>query len=179
MHATPAPWIGYVVFGAVLLILFLRVRGMRRARRLRLETLWIAPAILGAVFVAMVAEYPPRDALTWLWIALALIVGAAIGWRRGKLMAIRVDPATHALNQQASPAALLFVVLLIVARQGLRYEAATLGLNILQVTGILTAFAAGLVIATRTEMFVRARRLLEEARRQAGAGSSIGPISAR
>lgn len=177
MPATPAPWIGYLVPAIVMLVLFLRLRGMKRVRRLRLETLWIVPAILLMVLAAMIVEYPPVDAATWVRLVLALGLGAGVGWRRGKLMAIRVDPATHALNQQASPAALLFIVVLIVARQGLRYEAAALGLNILQVTGILTAFAAGLVAATRAEMFVRARALLADARAQAG--SSIGPTISR
>lgn len=162
MHGDPQ-MMQYVVTALVIgLVLALRLRTARRARRLRLETLWIVPAILAIAFAGMIAEYPPPGALTWAWLALALAIGGAIGWRRGAVMRITVDPETHALNQQASPAALLFVVLLIVARQGLRYEGAALGLNVLQVTGILTAFAVGLVAATRAEMFVRGRRLLAE-----------------
>ena len=105
-------------------------------------------------------------------------MGGGIGWRRGALMRITVDPETHALGQQASPAALLFIVVLIVARQGLRYEGTALGLNVFQVTGILTAFALGLVAATRAEMFVRGRRLVAEARAQIP-GISNGPTASR
>jgi hypothetical protein len=79
-------------------------------------------------------------------------------------MRITVDPVTHQRNQQSSPAALLFIVLLIVIRQALRYEGAALGLNVLQLTGILLASGLGLFAATRAEMFLRARRLLAEAR---------------
>lgn len=169
MHpAGSQPMIAYAIWAvAIGLVLFLRVRGMRRARRLRLETLWIVPAVYLIVFAGSVWEYPPRDPLGWLWLALAAAIGAGIGWRRGKLMRITVDPATHALNQQSSPAALVFIVLLIVARQALRYESVTLGLNVFQVTGILFAFGLGLFSATRLEMFVRARRLLDEARTSA------------
>ena len=163
-HANPQT-LQYLATALVVgVVLLLRLARARRSRRLRLETLWVAPAIIALAFVAMVVERPPVDGLTWLWLALALALGGAIGWRRGKLMRITVDPESHALGQQASPAALLFVVLLLLARQGLRFEAASLGLNILQVTGILTAFALGLVAATRAEMFVRGRRLLAEAR---------------
>lgn len=166
MHVQPGPgWIGYVIMGAVIaIVLFFRVRGTRRATRLRLETLWIVPCVYAAVLAISLYEYPPVDAVTWLWLAVALAFGAALGWRRGKLMRIGIDPVTHALNQQSSPAALLFIVLLIVARQGLRYEGAALGLNVLQVTGILIAFGVGLFGATRAEMYLRARRLLAEAR---------------
>ncbi|WP_174273904.1 CcdC protein domain-containing protein [Sphingomonas bacterium] len=161
MHAQQSQTISYIITAVIVgIVLLLRLRGMRRARRLRLETLWIVPALLALVLAFSIFEYPPRDALGWVWLALAAAIGAGLGWRRGKLMRISVDPATGTLNQQVSPAALLFFVLLIVARQGLRYEAASLGLNILKITGIMMAFAAGLIAATRLEMFVRARRLL-------------------
>ena len=158
--------ITYIITAIVIgLVLFLRFRSLRHATRLRLETLWIVPAIYFVVLAVSIWEYPPVDAITWLWLALALGLGLAIGWRRGKLMRITIDPATHVLNQQASPAALLVIVALILVRQGLRYEAANLGLNVLQITGILMAFALGLFAATRAEMFLRARRLLLDARR--------------
>ena len=175
MPVSSPNWIGLLTIVLVGVVLLLRLRGLRRARRLRLETLWVVPAVMVAALAFMIAEYPPRDALTWLWLALALAAGAGVGWWRGGTVALRIDPATHTLNQQASPAALLFVVLLIVARQGLRYEAASFGLNIFQVTGILTAFAVGLLAATRAELALRGRRLLADAQ----AGSSTGPTSAR
>ena len=163
-HPNPQTITTVVTAIVIALVLALRIRGMRRARPLKLERLWIVPAIYAAVFVVMVWEYPPVDAMTWVWLAAAMAAGAALGWRRGKLMRISVDPATHALNHQASPAALLFIVLLIAVRQGLRYEGAALGLNVFKVTGLLTAFAVGLFAATRAEMYLRARRLLAAAR---------------
>ena len=90
--------------------------------------------------------------------------GGAFGWRRGALMRIQVDPETHALNQQASPAAMLFIVVLILVRKGLQFEAGSLGFSVAFLTDVLMVFALGLLTATRLEMFLRARRLLAEAR---------------
>jgi len=145
------------------LVLFLRVRSMRRARRLRLETLWIVPAIY-AVFTALVFSQSPPQGLQWAYACIALAAGALLGWRRGALMRIQVDPETHVLNQQASPAALLFILLLMGVRQLLRFEAASWGINVALATDLLMVFALGLFAATRLEMFLRARRLLNAAR---------------
>jgi hypothetical protein len=162
MHGHPAPtMVTYAITAAVVgLVLFLRFRSMRHARPLRLSTLWIVPAVYAAVFGIALYEYPPVNPLGWLWLVVAVGLGAAIGWHRGKLMRISVDPLTGALNQQASPAAFLFIILLILARQGLKYEGLRLGINVMQVTGILMAFGLGLFTATRAEMYIRARRLL-------------------
>jgi len=165
MHTPPAPaLISYVITAAVVsLVLFLRLRTMRRRRPLRLEMLWIVPALYAAVTILVLYQSPPAGP-QWLYVATALGAGAVLGWRRGALMRIHVDPETHALNQQASPAAMLFIVLLLVARQGLRLEASAMGLNLAMLTDILVVFVLGLFSTTRLEMFLRARRLLAEAR---------------
>lgn len=164
MSPQTGTWIGYAITAAVIaLVLLLRLCNVRRARRLRLETLWIVPAIFLVLTVLTFWNLPPHG-LQFAWIAVALAAGAALGWRRGALMRITVDPATHTLNQQVSPAAMLFVVVVLLARQGLRYESVALGLDVAMVTDLLLAFALGLISATRAEMFVRARRLLATAR---------------
>jgi hypothetical protein len=55
-------------------------------------------------------------------------------------------------------------LVLIIVRQGLRLEASTLGFNLAFVTDLLVVFALGLFAATRLEMYLRARRLLDQAR---------------
>ena len=164
MQHTNPQTISYIITAIIIaLVLAFRLRGMRRARPLKLETLWIVPALYALVAGSILYQFPPHG-LQMLWLAIALVVGAAIGWRRGALMRITVDPATHALNQQASPAAMLFIVVLIVARQGLHYEASSMGFDIGTVTDILVMFALGLFSATRAEMYLRAKRLLDQAR---------------
>lgn len=164
MSAQPtAAYMSYVVPAIVIgLVILLRFRSMGRARRLRLETLWIVPVLFAGITSLVLYQMPPAG-LQWLYMGLALIVGAAIGWRRGALMQIHVDPETHALNQTASPLAMLLLVGLMVVRKALQFEAGSLGFNALFVTDLLMVFALGLITATRLEMFLRARRLLKAA----------------
>jgi len=158
------PLIGIVVFAAFFL---LRLRRLSRGRPLKLEQIWILPAILVLVagFVLWRAPPPAGD---WPWLAAALAVGAALGWVRGSLMTITVDPQTHAMNVRASPAALIFVVALVAVRFGARSllsggAAGWSGHALLIADGFLL-FAVGLLGVQRVEMAIRARRLLALAR---------------
>ena len=161
MHAQQSQTISYVITAIVIgLVMLLRFRNVGRARRLNLNTLWIVPAIFCAVLAATLYQAPPRDPMIWLWMVVAAALGAVLGWRRGKLMRIHVDPATGTLNQTASPAALLFIVFVLLARWAMRYEAAAYGINIMKVTDIMLASAIGLFAAMRIEMYTRAKRIL-------------------
>jgi hypothetical protein len=148
------------------IVLFFRFRAMGKARRLRLERLWIVPAIYLAVTVMLFAQMTPHG-LGWLWAGLCLAAGGAIGWYRGRAMEISVDPETHALSQRSSPLALLFILGLIAIRFAIRagaeYEAGAV--DIALITDCLVAFALGLLSITRLEMYLRGARLLNEASR--------------
>jgi NAD/NADP transhydrogenase beta subunit len=149
------------------LVLFLRLRSMGKARPLRLERLWIVPALYLALTVFLFAEMTPHG-LGWLWAALAFAIGGAIGWYRGAAMKISVDPETHALNQTASPLAFLVIVALIGLRYAIRagaaYEAGLGNVDVALITDCLVAMALGLLSMTRLEMYLRGSRLLDEAR---------------
>lgn len=161
---TLAPLIGVAIAAAVM---GLRLSRARKTRPLKLEGLLILPILLASAAGFLLWQMPPRG-LEWLALGLALLVGAALGWQRGRMMTITVDPETHALNQQASPAALAFLFVLIavriVMRQGVNAEAAALHLSAAFITDVFVVFAVGMLGVTRLEMFVRARRLLDEAR---------------
>jgi len=165
--AQPNMWISYAITAVVGIALFLRVRRMRRERPLHVEQLWIIPALYG-VFAAVLFWNHPLALITWSICLVALVAGATLGWQRGRMMRITVDPETHAINQKASPAAMLFLVALIVVRTAAR-EAAAMGgagwhVDALAVTDVLMAFALGVFAVQRLEMYLRATRLLEEAR---------------
>jgi hypothetical protein len=150
------------------IVLFFRFRSMGKARRLRLERLWVIPALYLVLAGLLYAQMTPHG-LGWLWAGLSLAAGAGIGWQRGRAMHISVDPETHALNQTSSPLALLFILVLIAIRFGLRAAAETGGaawhLDAMLITDCLVAFALGLLSMQRLEMFLRGSRLLNEARR--------------
>jgi hypothetical protein len=159
-----AHWIGLAITAAIIVpILVFRLRRMRRASPLRLERLWIVPALY-AVLAAVVFWNAPPHGLQWYAPAVALVVGLAVGWWRGAFMRITVDPETHALNQQNSPAAMLILLAVILLRQALNAEAPRIGLDVSLMTDMLIAFALGLLAATRAEVFLRASRLLTAAR---------------
>jgi hypothetical protein len=164
-QVVPAPWLSYVVPVLVLVVVMaLRWRRMSPARRLKIETLWILPAIY-LVIVGFVFFSVPPSATAWGWSALALAIGAGIGWYRGSMMKITVDPETRTLSQQASPAAFLLLIALVVVRSAARQElggGSPTSPAALLATDIAMAFALGLITATRVEMGLRARRLLRE-----------------
>jgi membrane protein CcdC involved in cytochrome C biogenesis len=158
-------WISYAItIGIIVVIMALRMRRMGQMRPLNLNSLWIVPALYLVVAALMFFQLPPTR-----WVAIAsaaaLAVGAAVGWQRGKMMHIHVDPETHALNQKASPAAMIFLIVLIIVRTGAR---SVLGqesdISPAMLTDPLIAFALGMFSLTRLEMYLRAKRLLEEAR---------------
>lgn len=165
-HSGQAPWLSYAVpILIIAVVMALRWRRMSRARSLRIETLWILPAVY-AVVVGLVFVAAPPGIAGWGWSALALAAGAGLGWYRGGMMRIHVDPETHRLSQKASPAAFLLLIGLIVVRSALRAEMFAGGGHgvAMLATDIAMAFALGLIAATRVEMALRARRLLAEAR---------------
>ncbi|MEP9361099.1 DUF1453 domain-containing protein [Sphingomonas sp. KR3-1] len=167
MHVQPGhpnPFIQYAITGVVIaLVLFLRMRRMSQMRPLKLEQLWIVPAVY-AVLVALLFTRGLPSPLGWAVCAVALAVGCALGWQRGRLMHIAVDPETHRLNQKASMAGLLFIVVLIALKMGAQVEGSALHFDLALVTQAFGMLALGTFTMMRVEMYLRGRRLLEEAR---------------
>ena len=167
MHAHPAQqgWVSYAItIGIIVVVVALRMRRMGKMRPLKLETLWVVPVLYLVVAALMFWQLPPTG---WVAIAtaVAVLIGSAVGWQRGKMMHIHVDPETHALNQKASPAPMFFLIALIVVRAGARSVLGeTGGLSPAMLMDLLIAFALGMFTLTRVEMYLRARRLLDEAR---------------
>ena len=167
VHPVHQTWISYAItIGIVVVVMALRMRGMGKMRPLKLGSLWIVPALYLGVAAIMFAQLPP---VGWVAIAsiVALLIGAAVGWQRGKMMQIHVDPETQALNQKASPAAMIFLIALIAVRMLGRGLLGSKGVSPAMLTDPLIAFALGMFSLTRLEMYLRAKRLLDEARGRA------------
>lgn len=165
VHPVQQSWAGTAItVGFIVIIMALRMRRMGKSRPLKLNSLWIVPAIYLVVALLMLVSLPPVG-----WVAIAslagLIIGAGVGWQRGKMMHIHVDPETHALNQKASPAAMVFLIGLIIVRTLARsLIGQSGGVSPAMLTDPLIAFALGMFTLTRLEMYLRAKRLLEQAR---------------
>lgn len=145
------------------LILALRIRRMSKARPLTLERLWIVPTLYALLVASLFVQTQPSLGGCALC-AVALAVGAGLGWQRGKMMHLSVDPATHQLNQKASIGGLLFIVVLIAIKMVGQAEGSALHLDVMLLTQAFGTMALGLFSAMRVEMYLRGRRLLEQAR---------------
>ncbi|WP_313535722.1 CcdC protein domain-containing protein [Sphingomonas sp.] len=145
------------------LILALRIRRMSKARPLTLERLWIVPTLYAVLAAALLLQAVPSPG-GWALCAAALAIGAGLGWQRGKLMHLSVDPATHQLNQKASLGGLLFIVVLVAARMVGKAEGSALHLDVMLLTQAFGMMALGLFSAMRVEMYLRGKRLLQQAR---------------
>jgi hypothetical protein len=166
MHPTAAtgPWTYLVPLIAVAMVILRN----SRARRLRIESLWIAPVmILALVGLSLSQEGVPTPARMAIDIA-ALGGGALVGWWRARFTTIAVDPATHQLTSRASPIGMLVILGLFAVRYGLRayatQNAGALHLSVNVVADALLVMTVGLVCAQRLEIALRASRLLAEAR---------------
>jgi membrane protein CcdC involved in cytochrome C biogenesis len=164
--AHPNPWISYAIAAVVIVVVMaIRFRRAGVARPLKLGQLLIVPIVYGVLATIMFVTAPPTGP-GWLLCAAALAAGAAAGWQRGRMIRIEVDPQTHTLRATQSPVAILFILVLVLIRSGLRTALQGGGLlSAATLTDMLIAFALGLLAVQRIEMYLRARRLLADARR--------------
>src|SRR5262249_37502205 len=150
--------------GAIVLALMLfRMQRMSKARPLKTERLWIVPAVF-AIFTALTFVPAPPNMNDIPWLMGIAGVGAIVGWHRGQMMRITVDPQTHNLSQAASPFALVLLLAVFGMRYGLRYvlgeEAHAWGISLSLLADAPLVFAVAMFALQRLEMFIRAERLL-------------------
>ena len=152
-------------FVIIAVIVGLRLRSMNQERPLNVGTLWVIPVVYLALIASMLFALPPT-AGGWSLIVVGVVAGAVLGWHRGKLIRIERSPDTGKLMQRASPLAMLLLVALIVLKLGARMifgetAAAQPGSTAMLMTDAFIGFALGLLSATRLELYLRARRLLQ------------------
>ena len=157
-----------------LVVLGLVLVRARRPRRVRLELLWIMPLVIVALILAGVVFTPhraPFGPVDYALFAAGLAAGAAVGWFRAKAVRLTVDPATHEVTSTTSPLGLIIIAAVFVVRFGLRSatgaEAQALSVDPAVIADAFLMLAAGLVVAQRVEIALRARALIAASR---GAG---------
>ena len=167
MQQQPGNWLSALIpFVIIAVVLALRFRSMSKERPLNLGTLWIAPLISLLLMGSMLFALPPQP-LGWGLMLAGLGIGVAVGWHRGKLIHIERDESGK-LRQKASPLALLLLVALVVLKLGARTifgdsAVAHPSSGAMLLTDAFIGFALGLLSATRLELYLRGRRLLEAA----------------
>ncbi|HEX3889023.1 MAG TPA: hypothetical protein VHW05_16135 [Phenylobacterium sp.] len=161
---------------APLVVIALVILRNMRARRLRIESLWLAPTL---IIVAVALQFSQEGTPTPLALGVdigAFVVGALLGWWRARFTHITIDPATHQLTSRASPIGMLVVLALFALRYVLRVyavqNAGSIGLPVNVVADGALVISVGLVCAQRLEIALRATRLLNEAR---SGGASPAP----
>jgi hypothetical protein len=164
-----------VPMAVVLLVVVLR---NSRPRRLKIERLWLYPAIYAVLLVsALAAAPPPVTPLSIGLLVAGLLIGGAIGWQRGRFTQIHIHPETHDLSSRASPIGLVFIFAVLVlryaARDFLAGDATGLHLPIVAVGDAFIVLAVTMLSVQRLELWIRASRMLAEAK--AGAAPPSPP----
>ena len=169
-------WGSVIAVGIALVVVMLR---NQKPRKLRIELLWIRPILFGLIIGATIwASHVPSDVVSLSIFALALALGAGLGWQRGRFMRIEVDPDTHAITSRASPVGMILIVGILGLRMALRGLAletrSALGVPAATVTDALILLIGAMVVTQSLEMWLRARRLLDEARAAKAARTPVG-----
>ena len=142
----------------------------RAPRVLHPDRLWIMPAIVlpliglglwGSQFEPGVL-HAPFGLIGWSLLLVGLLLGAAFGWQRGRMVTIEKTPE-GVLKAQASPLAVLLIIAVFVLRSALRpwteAHAADWHVSPLAIGDAFLMFAVGMIVAQRVEMYIRAKRI--------------------
>jgi hypothetical protein len=162
------PGHAYGLVITVMVVVGILVLRNRRPRKLLVERLWLRPVFFVAIVLATLAAAPPPiTALSVATMTLSVVIGAALGWQRGRFMRIDVDPETHALTSRASPVGMIFILAILALRIGLRdvvmQSRSAFGIPTAAITDGLILLLGAMIITQSLEMWLRARRLVAEA----------------
>jgi hypothetical protein len=151
----------------------------RRPRKLKVDQLWVYPAILVVALGSALAAAPPPVTVTGIALLVGgFVLGGLLGWQRGRFTRIELDPATHDLTARSSPVGIVLILAVFALRYGLRdliqLYPALIGVPVLAAGDALIALTIAMMGAQRLEMWLRARRMLEEAK--AGGSGATPPI---
>jgi len=160
---------GYWTYLVPLIIVGIVILRNSRARTLKIERLWISPAIIMLMAILAFSHNPPPGPIGLALDIGAVALGALLGWWRGRASTFTVDPETHVVTSRVSP----FGMLLILGIFGLRYllrgalsgEASVLHVTAAEATDSFLLLAVGVVSAQRLEWWIRARKMIDAAKR--------------
>jgi hypothetical protein len=159
---------GYLTYLIPVLVLAMVLRRSLRGQRLKVDRLWVIPALLVIATAMMLSQAPPTDPAAIATLVLVTLLGAAIGWQRGRLTRISLDAETGVLTSKASAAAVILILAVFALRFGVKtwldehpHKDAWAAIA---ADGLLL-FGVGGISVARIEMWIRCKRLMA-----AGAG---------
>jgi len=129
------------------------------------------------VYIALLASSlaaapPPITPLSIGILVAAFLIGAAIGWQRGRFTEIRIHPETHDLSAQQSPIGMVFILAIFAVRYGARdflaANAASLHLPVIAALDAFFVLAVAMIAVQRLELWLRASQMLADAKRDGG-----------
>jgi hypothetical protein len=170
MHGQDQAFTYIIVAIIALPLLYRRLRKLSQPQELKLRRLWVRPAIyLVLAAGAIVAPTPGAPSLTpstLVGLALAGVIGAALGWQWGRSTALHIHSKTGTLMQTGSLAGMMVFLVLVLLKFGLRFGlntgAPALHLNAVLITDISISFSAMLFAVRGLEIFLRAQRIMGE-----------------
>jgi hypothetical protein len=161
----------YIVpLGVVALVVILR---NSRPRRLKIDRLWLLPVIyLLLLASALYAAPPPITPLSVAILTGSALVGAAIGWQRARFIQVHIHPETQDITSRASPIGILFIFAILLVRYAgrdfLAANAGSLHLPVVAITDGFLVLAIAMLSVQRLELWMRASRMLAEAKAAVG-----------
>jgi hypothetical protein len=162
------PGVGYIAYLVPLIVVAMVILRNSRTRTLRVERLWISPAAIMLMAMLALSQSPPPTPLGVTIDLAAVGLGAFLGWWRGRASRFTVDPDTHVVTSKVSPAGMLLILGIFALRYLLRGvmdgQGSALHLSAAEATDSFLLLAVGLVSAQRLEWWIRARRMIAEAK---------------
>lgn len=159
------------------LVLVIRLRRPQTEKPLSARFLWLAPLLYLAAVAAMLIRHPPMLG-GWLVLFAGLSLGAAVGWLRGRMFALRIDPESGAVLRRRSRAAVVLLIGMVAARflanlwLGPSSGSSLRGEQTLFATDFMLGCVLALLAVTKVEIAIRARRLLADYRVEQGHASA-------
>ena len=164
-------YLQYLVPLLVIALVGWRMSRAMKGRRVKPSMLWIRPALIAAIMAAAFTTSPmPSPVGSWL-LALAGVVGIALGYLLARHQELTLDPASGTITSKTSP----FGVILFVAVFGVRFVVRMMirggdapgkmvahSAQITLYTDALLCLLLGLVCAQAWEIWRRTRPLVAE-----------------
>jgi hypothetical protein len=166
----PKEFVQYLPILVIVALIGFRLFRATQARKINPGRLWIGPLIMLAGMVALFGLLPAHltNPFAIPIFAGAALVGAGIGYLRGKHQEFSIDPVTGDVMSKASPIGTIIFLAVFVARFGLRSwmgnpmpgAGQPISPSVLLYSDATLFFAFGVVAATAWEVWRRTRPLV-------------------